>query len=64
MPKNQDSFVVVIENTTMYLIGYNFFSPPNSTFGNLENALEYDTIEEAQSIAAKIGPGTIGLPRP
>jgi len=64
MPNNQDVFVVKIANTSMYLIGYNFFSPPQSTFGNLENALEYPTLAEAQAIAAKIGPGTIGLPRP
>jgi len=64
MGNNQDVFVVKIANTSMYLIGYNFFSPPQSTFGNLENALEYPTLAEANAIAAKIGPGTIGLPRP
>ena len=62
---NQDPvYVVKIANTSMYLIGYNFFSPPQSTFGNLENALEYPTLAEAEAVAAKIGPGTIGLPRP
>ena len=63
MPKDQD-YVVYSENSSLYLIGYNQFSPPNSTFGNLENAVSYPTLEEAQTIAAKIGPGTIGLPRP
>lgn len=63
MPK-EETFVVNITGTDMYLTGYNYGNPPASTFGMLENAIEYSTLEEAENIATAIGPGTGGLPRP
>lgn len=63
MPK-EETFVVNITGTDMYLTGYNYGNPPASTFGMLENAIEYSTLEEAENIAAAIGPGLGGVPRP
>lgn len=48
----------------MYLTGYNVGDPPNSTFGNLENAIEFDTLQEAEQRAAAIGGGTVGTVKP
>lgn len=60
----QDTFVVQIEGTDMYLIGYNLQQPSASLFGNLSNAVEYDTIEAAQQTASLIGSGTVGTIKP
>ena len=58
------TYVVKIEGTDMYLIGYNLQNPPGSTFGNLSNAIEYATLAEAQATAAAIGSGTVGTTKP
>lgn len=60
----QQTFVVIDNNTGLYLISYNLGNAGQSSFGNLENAIEFETLEQAQNIAASIGPGTGGLPRP
>lgn len=60
----RDKFVVVIESTSLYLIGYNQNSPSESTFGNLNNAVEFETLEEAERIALEIGGGTVGTVKP
>ncbi len=48
----------------MYLTGYNVGNPPESTFGNLENAVEYETQDQANTVALAIGNGTVGTTRP
>lgn len=63
MPK-QPVFVVNIQGTDLYLTGYNVGNPPESTFGNLENAIEFETLQAAQQTAALIGGGTVGTTRP
>lgn len=60
----QQKFVVVIEGTDLYLTGYNVGNPPESTFGNLRDAILYNTLGEAQTAAASIGGGTVGTPKP
>lgn len=57
-------FVVQIESTDLFLTGYNAQDPPSSIFGNLNNAIEYDTLNEAQTTASLIGNGTVGTPKP
>lgn len=57
-------FVVVIEGTDMYLIGYNVQNPPASIFGNLSSAIEYDNLQAAEETAAAIGSGTVGTTKP
>lgn len=61
---SKHTYVVQIPNTDMFLTGYNVGNPPESTFGNIENAIEYDTLAEAQTAAAAIGHGTVGTTRP
>ena len=58
------TYVVQIEGTDMFLIGYNIQNPPSSIFGNLNNAIEYDTLEAANETAALIGSGTVGTIKP
>ena len=58
------TFVVQIEGTDMFLTGYNAQNPPASIFGNLTNAIEFDTLAEAQNLAALIGSGTVGTTKP
>ena len=48
----------------LYLTGYNLSDPPASTFGNLQDAVEYDELETAQGCAASIGAGTVGTTKP
>lgn len=58
MSKGQ-KFVVKAPDDT-YLTVYNEQSPVDSTFGNKSEAIEYDTLEEANRIASLIGGGTVG----
>lgn len=60
----RSTFVVVISGTDMYLTGYNVSNPPASLFGNLSNAIEYDTLQEAEETASAIGSGTVGTTKP
>lgn len=60
----QKKYVVQIEGTDMFLIGYNAQTPPESLFGNLSSAVEYDTLEEAQTVASAVGGGTVGTTKP
>ena len=60
----QHKFVVQIEGADMFLTGYNVGNPPESTFGNLSNAIEYDTLVDAQATASLIGSGTVGTTKP
>lgn len=60
----QDTYVVVIDGTDMYMIGYNAGQPSASLFGNLDNAVEYDTLEAAQQTASLVGGGTVGTVKP
>ena len=62
MPKT--TYVVQIAGTNLYLIGYNASIPENSIFGNLDNAIEFQTIDQAEDIAASIGNGTVGTTKP
>ena len=60
----KQKFVVQIEETDMFLTGYNAQNPPASIFGNLNNAIEFDTLVEAQNLASLIGSGTVGTTKP
>lgn len=62
MPKT--TYLVQISGTNLYLIGYNASVPENSIFGNLDNAIEYATLEAAEDTAASIGNGTVGTTKP
>lgn len=61
---SHETFVVKIDGTDMYLIGYNVQNPPASLFGNLNAAIEYSTIDAANETAALIGSGTVGTTKP
>lgn len=65
MPK-QEEFVVMRDDLgpVLYLTGYNAFDPPSSIFGNLENAIIFETLDEAETVARSIGPGPAGVPKP
>lgn len=56
-------FLVQISGTDMYLTGYNPNDPPNSIFGNQQDAIEYNTQADADEIASNIGAGTVGTPK-
>lgn len=58
------TYVVWIEGTDMYMIAYNVQDPPASLFGNLANAVEYQTLEAAEQTASLIGSGTVGTTKP
>lgn len=60
----QETFVVLNPVNDLYLIGYNQFDPPSSIFGNLENAIEFETLGAAEQAAAAIGGGTVGTTKP
>lgn len=62
MPKT--TYVVQISDTNLYLIGYNASIPENSIFGNVENAIEFATLEAAEDAASLIGNGTVGTTKP
>ncbi len=57
-------YVVQQPANDLYLTGYNQANPPASIFGNLENAVEFRTLEESQETAALIGGGTVGTTKP
>ncbi len=61
---NQDEFVVINPASDLYLTGYNYFHPPSSTFGNLEHAVIYSTLQAAETAATAIGGGTVGTTKP
>lgn len=48
----------------LYLTGYNLSDPPASTFGNAENAIEFETLAAANETALSIGGGTVGTTKP
>lgn len=58
MSKGQ-KFVVKSPND-LYLIAFNEASPSDSLFGNIQSAIEFDTLEEAERMASLIGGGTVG----
>lgn len=60
----EQTFVVWIEGTDMYMIAYNLQDPPASLFGNLESAVEYSTLAAAEQTASLIGSGTVGTTKP
>lgn len=64
----KETFVVSTDpeslEQVMYLTGYNLADPPASTFGNVENAVEFETLEAAQTTALSIGGGTVGTTKP
>lgn len=59
----QQKYVIVAPNG-LYMTAYNLGSPENSSFGNLQNAVEYDTLAAANADAANIGGGTVGTVKP
>lgn len=59
-----ETFVVKQPSNGLYLTGYNDADPPSSMFGNLNSAIEYLTQGAADTAAANIGGGTVGLPKP
>lgn len=66
MPK--DEFVVMSSasgvGTPQFLTGYSPGDPPSSIFGNLSDALIYDTQAEVDALADAIGGGTVGTRKP
>lgn len=60
----QQRFVVHDPASGLYLSQYNIGSPQNSIFDNLNLALEFATLEQAQQTAAAIGGGTVGTTKP
>lgn len=62
MPKTL--YVVKLnENTDLYLTSY-AQPPEHCTWGSPEVALTWATLEQAQSVAAAIGGGTVGTTKP
>lgn len=58
-------FVVFQPADDTYLKDHLTDGPPNPpVFGPLEEAKEYDTIEDAESVATSINAGTVGMPKP
>ena len=66
MGNHHDEFVVATTGLglVMYLTGYNIENPPESTFGNLGNAIIFETLHDAESAATAIGGGTVGTSKP
>lgn len=62
MPR-EEYVVRLSETSDMYMIGYNPIFE-NCTWGNPENAVIFDTLEEAQEIALGINSGTVGTTKP
>lgn len=64
----QEKFVVSTNpeslEEVMYLTGYNLADPPASTFGNLQDAIEFETLPAAEEKALAIGGGTVGTTKP
>lgn len=60
---NQE-FVVKNEATGLYLTSLNLGNASQSYFGNLQDAIIFDTLEQAEATAASIGPGSTGIPKP
>jgi len=63
MPKDNEFVVQLNDQTELFLTVYN----PNQDscqWGNLEDAIIFSTLEEAQSLAASIGGGTVGTTKP
>lgn len=60
----QDKFVVHDPASGLYLSQYNVGSPQNSIFDNLNLAIEFSTLQQAQNTAAAIGGGTVGTVKP
>lgn len=59
-----ETYVVWIQDTSLYLNMYNPSRPEESLFGNLSTAIEFGTLSEAENKAALIGGGTVGTPKP
>lgn len=59
-----ESYVVKQPSNGLYLTGYNNLNPPASIFGNLVDAVLYDSQSAADAAATNIGGGTVGLPKP
>lgn len=55
---------VVVNDIGLYLIAYNQADPPQSLFGLLKDAIEFNTQEDADSMALAIGGGTVGTTKP
>lgn len=64
MPKQEFVVATTGAGQALFLIGYNQQDPPSSTFGNLENAIIFDTLAEAESKAEVINAGTVGTIKP
>jgi hypothetical protein len=60
----KNDYVVVDPVLVIYLTDFNQGDPAQSTFGNLQDAVIFDTLEAAQSAAARIGGGTVGTTKP
>lgn len=60
----QEEYVVKFNETTnLYLTVYHSNSD-NHEWGNAEDAIKFETLGEAQSLAAAIGGGTVGTTKP
>lgn len=58
------TYVVFDPAEGLYMTAYNIGNPSQSSFGNSDIAVEYDTLVAAQSAAERIGGGTVGTTKP
>lgn len=61
---HKTTYVVQISGTSLFLTGYNAAIPENSIFGNVQDAIEFATLEDAEDAASLIGNGTVGTTKP
>lgn len=59
----KDIYVIINDNTGLYLIGYSEVSD-NCLWGNSDNAITFDSLDAAQSVANTINGGGSGGIRP
>jgi len=60
---SQEFVVKINETTKLYMISYNT-EYSRCQWGNVNDAVIFDTLEEAEAIATGINSGTVGTPKP
>jgi hypothetical protein len=61
---NHEEYVVRQSEQSDVFLAYYDEDPQRCQWGALESAMTFTTLAEAQSLAAAIGGGTVGTPRP
>lgn len=62
MPKTL--YVVKLNIETDLYLTYYSTNPEHCLWGNAQDAITWETLPEAQSVATSIGGGTVGTPKP